>query len=867
MASDQQPPRRQGTWPPPSDQPDTATVSAVADSHDTPGPSSRRSSNDTHRSDAAAAAAARPPFPSLSTGPTRRWIPHALDIETIASPSSPVQGDDETFVTHSPITPTTSESNVHRRRMSVGPAGPVLGRRRSLQTLVDRSSAAVEVPVAHGQPPSRASLDAHRVGATASAPPATSSETADPLPWQPSKHSPIVHEYIVQSDTAPEPKQPRRKHWPSISDTAAMASTSTDPLPQDPNNLLPLSTPRTPLASPSAVSDAATDYIGFLNASSDDGALPRVSTSSPRTSTSTMSSRWEQRAYSQSSESEDDAPDSPFWWFRSDDGSSGSRVTSSLLPSVPRILPIGTRHWGWLLGPLHRVLPASTERQAPKRRVSKRRRAQQLSEKEKMIEEPWTAGRLVRLLQNFVRNEPWGVVLFFAFFLLFALVLTCTIKYILDPDKRALPFREYCTANYPTLYSLQGKNPFLTPLTPSDSLWPYPGRQHVPYADGRGISIDSMEPTSVLIGIFTYDKGRVRRDLVRQTYMTHARSRRAGTEGVSVKFIMGRPRPELSDAIALEQETHNDIVILDIEENMNSGKTHAYFTWAAENATVPDYEYPTHPRSKESEAEFALQASAGGSTKPIYRGDKRPDYVLKADDDAFLMLGELERHLRASPRRKAFWGYLVRDLFMAGECYGMSFDLVKYIGDTPSLNSMIVGKEDKLTSKWMRLHPQAKEIVWVTDRCGIYDHPKAGTVYSHGFLFPDEIARIRDEQLHGIPSDVVDQRGGSHYKANAYSTVAEFGTKYRPPVLNVELNETEQVEALIEGSPLSKLRDVPDARWTTTRAEVEALMAKRPSHRDRFLGDEAEYGGTILVHFLKKAEWFREAAAAFLGDA
>lgn len=109
------------------------------------------------------------------------------------------------------------------------------------------------------------------------------------------------------------------------------------------------------------------------------------------------------------------------------------------------------------------------------------------------------------------------------------------------------------------------------------------------------------------------------------------------------------------------------------------------------------------------------------------------------------------------------------------------------------------------------------------------------------------------------------QRGGTHYKANAYSTVSEFGTKYRPPVLNLELNETEQVEALIEGSALSKLRDEPEARWTTTRGEVEALMAQKPSHRDRF-SDETEYGGTILVHFLKKAEWFKEAAAVFLGD-
>lgn len=425
-------PRRQGTWPPVSDSPVNASgmgIAApfpVADAHDhtvtsgtaSPAPSSsRRSSNDTSlRNDGIA----RPPFPSLSTGPARKWsIPTALSLDVDAkaapSPSSPVQGDAETFVTHSPITPTTTESNVHRRRMSVGPGAPVLGRRRSWTTLVDRSSAAGDVP-AHGSnaAPPRSSFDAHRNAAAGAA------EPAGPLAWQPPKPSPMVNEYTapIETQTTSEhvPKQPRRKHWPSVCDTSAMGPPTPDPLPQDPNHLLPLSTPptgRTPVASPSAVSDAATDYIGLMDASSDDGAPPRASTSSPRTSTSTSSSRWEQRAYSQSSESEDDEdlPEAPSWWFRSHDGASSSRVTASLLPSAPGLLPVGTRHWGWLLGPLHRVLPATTTEAppAPKRRSSKRRKAQ-LSEKEKVIDEPWSAAKILRLLRHFVRNEPWGVV-------------------------------------------------------------------------------------------------------------------------------------------------------------------------------------------------------------------------------------------------------------------------------------------------------------------------------------------------------------------------------------------------------------------------------------------------------------------------
>ena len=87
-------------------------------------------------------------------------------------------------------------------------------------------------------------------------------------------------------------------------------------------------------------------------------------------------------------------------------------------------------------------------------------------------------------------------------------------------------------------------------------------------------------------------------------------------------------------------------------ENMNSGKTHAFFSWAAENATVPDWEYPAFRREQaQTNGENVYAMSA-----PVRRGEKPPAYVVKADEDSFIMLGELERRLRVAPRTKIYWG-------------------------------------------------------------------------------------------------------------------------------------------------------------------------------------------------------------------
>ena len=148
----------------------------------------------------------------------------------------------------------------------------------------------------------------------------------------------------------------------------------------------------------------------------------------------------------------------------------------------------------------------------------------------------------------------------------------------------------------------------------------------------------------------------------------------------------------------------------------------------------------------------------------------RPDFVVKVDDDSFVMLAELEARLRvalhenrtqqlrnnhwdnddlsivSSPPRPdwvtpssevqrlpsedplIYWGYLVKQRFMAGELYALSWSLVDWVSRDPVIKGLVRGAEDKQTARWMQLHPRAEEVRWVAERCWIYDHPRSGTV-------------------------------------------------------------------------------------------------------------------------------------------
>jgi len=248
------------------------------------------------------------------------------------------------------------------------------------------------------------------------------------------------------------------------------------------------------------------------------------------------------------------------------------------------------------------------------------------------------------------------------------------------------------------------------------------------------------------------------------------------------------------------------------------------------------------------------------------------------------MLGELEARLRVEMHAGVndpapfyygspppiedplvYWGYLVKNKFMGGEMYGLSWSIVSWISQSEPVKALTRGAEDKLVAKWMMLHPRAGSVRWKSEHCWIYDHPKAGTVYSHGFLFPSEASRVRRQLTGAGPQKV--SAPPSVLDTFSHSSVSQFGTRYSPPAPN--LTPMQSVEALIEGSAMSRvgqsnyLHDPSLEPALALQRTVNRAWLEREGRKDRYEGKKL--GGTVLVHFIKKNEWWEETALALLG--
>ena len=169
--------------------------------------------------------------------------------------------------------------------------------------------------------------------------------------------------------------------------------------------------------------------------------------------------------------------------------------------------------------------------------------------------------------------------------------------------------------------------------------------------------------------------------------------------------------------------------------------------------------------------------------------------------------------------------------------------------------------------------------------------------YSHGFLFPSEATRVRKSILSYFSSAAADLLGGeaaapatpipgdaSSPSSWAYSSVSTFGVRYTPPV--PDLTTLQSVEALVEGSEMSKLRGTVSSSTGPSDGSTGGLgdntgngnagssspgltpndaWRLREGRRTRYEG--ARVGGTVAVHFIKKSPWFLETALALLeGD-
>lgn len=457
-------------------------------------------------------------------------------------------------------------------------------------------------------------------------------------------------------------------------------------------------------------------------------------------------------------------------------------------------------------------------------------------------------------------------------FVIFALVLVSTIKNLFDPDKYQLPWRSYCALS-----------PEFPPVSPA---------------------LESLPPVGLFIGVMSTAAGFQRRQLIRSTWASHPRSRggvdgKSGLEGTSrtvVRFIVGAPSPDLKDKLDLENELYGDIVVLPIKENMNDGKTHAYFSWAHENALVPRPSQDNNtdlPKSAVSHDQAIAAAHAYHDPRASHvRSDwVKPDYVIKTDDDSFVMLAELEARLRVefhNARQESqgewdplvYWGYLIKDSFMGGELYALSWPLVEFVATSKVVRGMTIGAEDKQVAKWVKLHPQASRVRWASERCWIYNHPKSGTVYSHGFLFPSESQRVKksisgnrtQEEIEKMNIPTSWQVDSPEY---SWSSVTGPAPRYMVSHPQSNLTTMMEVEALVEGSTLSwevsprrpRQYDAPGSEPTTLDPasqwqRIQGAYDQRETLKERYLGKNL--GGTVVVHYLKKDEWFLETSLAFL---
>jgi hypothetical protein len=194
--------------------------------------------------------------------------------------------------------------------------------------------------------------------------------------------------------------------------------------------------------------------------------------------------------------------------------------------------------------------------------------------------------------------------------------------------------------------------------------------------------------TKIFIGIFTTKEKASRRQMIRDTYLQHK------PNNIEYKFVV--VASQIPDDLQEEIDIYHDILPLNMtQENMNDGKTYEFFKTMSET-----------------------------------RMNDKIDFVLKADDDSYLHLNRIEYDLSHTNRNMSYWGYLVGETFMGGECYGLSFDLVDWVAESPIPKRYKEGNEDSQVQKWFRWSNIDDQVQYEVRNCRIHDYIDSGSFYS-----------------------------------------------------------------------------------------------------------------------------------------
>ncbi|CDZ98677.1 family 31 glycosyltransferase [Phaffia rhodozyma] len=156
---------------------------------------------------------------------------------------------------------------------------------------------------------------------------------------------------------------------------------------------------------------------------------------------------------------------------------------------------------------------------------------------------------------------------------------------------------------------------------------------------------------------------------------------------VEIKFIFGTPRTEeIRSIISAEQEQYGDIVVVDGVEAINSGKTHAFFKWAA-----------------------------------TQRQGENPKFVMKTDEDTFFAMPNVIASFESLDcSENIYWGTSAGisyyyQFYLRGLGYAMSWPLVSWIGSANIATAHIIKDEDARTGQWLRMLDPSVDPLHVVD--------------------------------------------------------------------------------------------------------------------------------------------------------
>lgn len=150
---------------------------------------------------------------------------------------------------------------------------------------------------------------------------------------------------------------------------------------------------------------------------------------------------------------------------------------------------------------------------------------------------------------------------------------------------------------FAALFSFQILTFDLPPLDDYDVAYPPGGIQDRSFEEPDFSLLSTPQPHTIgcpqrssptapllLLGVFSSPEKIDRRTLIRREVKPDWPA-----DLVEFRFIFGRPKGDNDEdrrkwerVLAAEQEEHGDVVIVDTVENIDSGKTHAYFEWVAE---------------------------------------------------------------------------------------------------------------------------------------------------------------------------------------------------------------------------------------------------------------------------------------------